>query len=342
MEEHPPSNKLAYIAVAVLAGFLSVLLSIIESQPTLGQTAIITVGAFLFLSLIFFLLVPTINADFVRRLKTQPRLVVLLILMVLLFPLLNWIYSVELFDAVLSYLIWYIFPTVLMVVPLVIKHPKIKQIDFVFHITAVLVFATGFDVRFTYATVSGFDEMRYQFNALWVSTLILLTLVLQIDDFVSKFNWRVTGKKLAISFLGLSIILLIVLPPGLITGFLSWNPLLDSPEVILIGFIGIWLTIALPEEIIARGVVQHQMTERIFSSESKYRKYWKWIVLIVASILFGSSHWNNTSEEFALVYIILATIAGIVYGICWWFGGLFSAMLIHTLVDWIWGIFLKL
>ena len=227
-------------------------------------------------------------------------------------------------------------------VPLVLKHPKIKKLDFVFHISAVLVFAVGFDSRFTYATVNGFDEMRYQFNALWVSALILLILVLQLDDFVSKFNWRITTRKLAISFLGLSIIMLILLPPGLMTGFLSWNPLLDAPEVILVGFIGIWLTIALPEEIIARGVVQHQLTERIFPIDSKFRKYWKWIVLIFASVLFGASHWNNTSEEFALVYIILASIAGIVYGICWWFGGLFAAMLIHTLVDWIWGIFLKI
>lgn len=342
MEEHPPINKSHYLVVGGIAGFLSILLSIIESQPSIGQTVIITIGAFLFLSLIFFLLVPTINADFVQRLKTQPRLVTILVTMVLLFPLLNWIYSIELVDAIFSYLIWYLFPTALMVIPLVITHPKIKRLDFVFHITAVLVFAVGFDTRYTYATVSGFDGMRYQFNALWVSTLILFILALQLDEFAGKFNWNITWRKLAITFAGLSLILCILIPPGLMTGFLSWNPVVESPEVILVSFIGIWLTIALPEELIARGVIQHQMTERVFSKESKFRKYWKWIVLFVVSILFGASHYNNTSEEFAWVYIILASIAGIIYGICWWFGGLFPAMLLHTLVDWIWAIFLKM
>jgi membrane protease YdiL (CAAX protease family) len=197
-------------------------------------------------------------------------------------------------------------------------------------------------MRYTSVAINGLAELKYEFNALWVSALILLLLAIQTQDFDSKFNWRITRHKLAVSLLGLSILLLIVVPFGYMTGFLGWNPTSEGPEVIIVSFIGIWLTIALPEEIIARGVVQHQLTERIFSEEHKYRKYWKWVVLVIASIVFGSSHWNNTTPEFMWVYVILATIAGIVYGICWWFGGLFSAMFVHTLVDWIWALFFKL
>ena len=339
MNEAGKNKQWHYVGIIIAAGFLSILLTIIESQPNIGQSILIAIGSFVFLFLIFILLIPSTNSRFINRLKTNPRLTFFLLGIVLIFPLLNWIYSADILGGVVSYLLWYALPTVLMIVPLVSQHQKLKQFDFVFHIVGVLVFWLGFDMRFTYATVNGFAELRYEFNALWISTIILLLLAIQLNDFDSKFNWRITGHKLVITFIGLSILLVTLVPLGLMTGFLSWNPTFSQPEILIVGFIGIWLTIALPEEIVHRGVVQHQMTENIVSEEKKYHKYWKWAVLVIVSILFGLSHWNNTSEEFVWIYIILATGAGIVYGICWWFGGLFSAMLIHTLVDWIWSIF---
>jgi len=342
MNEDETTKRWHYLVIAIVAGILSILLTVLDLQPNIGQIIIVTIGAFIFLTSIFIFLVPSTSSSLIHRLKTQPRFVFILFGLVLLFPLLNWFYSSDLIGALSSYLLWYLLPTALMGLPLILHHPRIKRFDFIFHIVGVLVFATGFDMRFTSMAINGFDGLQYEFNALWVSALILLLLAIQTQNFDNKFNWQITRNKLAISFLGLAILLLIVVPLGFLTGFLTWNPTIEGPEVIIVSFIGIWLTIALPEEIVVRGVVQHQLTERILSEESKYRRHWKWVVLVLASVLFGSSHWNNTSPEFVWVYVSLATVAGIVYGICWWFGGLFSAMLIHTLVDWIWAIFFKL
>jgi len=342
MNEDEQTKRWLYLVIAIVAGILSILLTVLDAQPSIGQTAIMAIGAFIFLNSIFFLLIPSTCSSFIYHLKKQTRNAVLLLLLILLFPLLNWIYSPDVVSAVTSYLLWYLLPVAIMGLPLIIKSERIKKLDFIFHIIGVLVFATGFDMRFTSVTINGLPELQYEFNAIWVSALILVLLAIQTKDFESKFNWQATSHKIAVSLLGLSILLLVVLPLGYLTGFLGWNPTTEGPEVIIVSFIGIWLTIALPEEIVARGVVQHQLTERIFSGEHKYRKYWKWVTLVIASIVFGSSHWNNTSQEFMWVYVGLASIAGIVYGICWWFGGLFSAMFVHTLVDWIWALFFKL
>ena len=338
MTEDVPAKKWHYVVIGIVSGFLSILMMLVDSQPSIGQSLVFLASSIIFLFLIFTLLMPGTNTSFIHHLKMKPRFSGLLIAIVMFFPLLNWIYSSDTYGALISYLLWYLLPSFLMALPLIAKNEKVKRFDFVFHIAAVLIYAAGFDMRFTYATLDGLDGMKYQLNALWISSLILFFLAIQLDDYGSKFNWQITRNKLKISILAVSILMIILIPVGFLTGFLTWNPALD-PETILVGFLGIWLTIALPEEIVARGVVQHQLTERVFSKE---RKYWKWIVLILASIIFGSSHWNNTSEEFMWVYIIMASVAGIVYGIAWWFGGLFSAMLVHTLVDWIWSLFFKL
>ncbi|MHA1156833.1 MAG: CPBP family glutamic-type intramembrane protease [Candidatus Heimdallarchaeota archaeon] len=57
--------------------------------------------------------------------------------------------------------------------------------------------------------------------------------------------------------------------------------------------------------------------------------------------VFGLTHWNNTSPEFIIYYILFATIAGIAYGYTWRKTGLFGAALLHTTVDWIWAFYFK-
>jgi membrane protease YdiL (CAAX protease family) len=213
----------------------------------------------------------------------------------------------------------------------------VKRFDFVFRVTAVLIYFAGFDLRY-FASINGFDGGSYEFVALWISALILVFMAVQDDNFIDRFNWQVTRNKLRISSNLLTILTVILLPIGFLTGFFVWNPQIDI-ENILVGFIGIWLTIALPEEVVFRGVAQHQLTER---APFKDKQHWKFIVLIIVSIIFGLTHWNNTYAQFIWVYILLASIAGIIYGISWWRGGLFSTMLVHTLVDWIWALLFKL
>ncbi len=325
-------------SILLVSALLAALVAIVEPQLMLGQNIIFSILAFTFLTVIFALLIPPVNKYVIDLLKQKYLYYILSSSILLFLPLLNWIYAIEFKQAINSYLIWYFLPTILFIIPVFFEN---FRFDFLFHIAAVVLFAIGFDGRFTSDTLSGFSSSEYNFNALWVSSLILLLYSIQLNEFEEKTNWK-PSKKGVLYALNLSAILAIIsIPIGLLTNFLEWAPNFSDVPMIFVSFIGIWLTIALPEELIARGVIQHQLTQRLVKKDGKYFKYWKWGILIVASVIFGISHWNNTSPEFIWVYILLASIAGIAYGICWWKGGLFSAILIHTLVDWVWQLFFK-
>ncbi len=329
------------IGILLVSVTLSSIIIIVEPQQNLASSVIFTILSCILLSVIFFLLVPTTNKRILEYLH-QKRIHFFLIVSLLLFiPLFNLIFSPNILKAIFSYLLWYLLPTVLLIIPIIVTHDFMKRIAFIFHIFSVVVFAIGFDRRYTYDAINGFTELQYEFNALWISALILLLYSIQLDNFTEKFNWKVTSKKLLVALIGLIILFIIVVPIGFLTKFLVWSPVWPGIGMFFITFIGIWITIALPEETIARGVIQQQLTENIVKKESKMYPYWKWVAVVISSIVFGLTHWNNTSQEFVWIYILLASIAGIIYGVCWIYGGLFSAMLVHTMVDWIWALLLK-
>ena len=61
--------------------------------------------------------------------------------------------------------------------------------------------------------------------------------------------------------------------------------------------------------------------------------------LVIASILFGLSHFNKRSAHFNWRYVLLATIAGIFYGRAWREHRRVPASTItHASVDWLWGL----
>lgn len=69
----------------------------------------------------------------------------------------------------------------------------------------------------------------------------------------------------------------------------------------------------------------------------------KWIPLVISSLAFGLMHWNNVSTlSTQITYVCLATIAGLGFGWAYRKSGnnLLAAILVHTLVDWIWKLFL--
>ena len=65
--------------------------------------------------------------------------------------------------------------------------------------------------------------------------------------------------------------------------------------------------------------------------------------MAVSSLAFGLMHWNNISGlDMQITYVFLATLAGLGYGWAYKKSGnnLLAAILTHTLVDWIWKLFL--
>ena len=143
-------------------------------------------------------------------------------------------------------------------------------------------------------------------------------------------------KDIRIALLALIAIMIVVVPLGIPLGFLTFSipETYDIPKLAA-HFIGLFLTVALPEELFFRGILLRGL-EKVFSK--------KWIPLAISSLAFGLMHWNNVGElHTQITYIFLATIAGVGYGWAYRKSGnnLLAAILVHTLVDWIWKLFLS-
>ena len=141
------------------------------------------------------------------------------------------------------------------------------------------------------------------------------------------------SRDVIVSFGALLILAALLIPPGLVTGFLRWNP--TPPDLFqgasLFGLLA--LTVALPEELFFRSLLQ-TWCERWVGR--------RWFGLVLASVAFGLMHWNNRPDlAEKVVYCALATVAGLGYGLSFRHGGLFAAVMCHTAVDWIRQVYLR-
>jgi membrane protease YdiL (CAAX protease family) len=93
--------------------------------------------------------------------------------------------------------------------------------------------------------------------------------------------------------------------------------------------VAIFFFTALPEELFFRAWVQNLLERRVGKRTG----------LVIASALFGLSHFNKRSAHFNWRYVLLASIAGIFYGRAWREHRRVPASTItHASVDWIWGL----
>ena len=123
-----------------------------------------------------------------------------------------------------------------------------------------------------------------------------------------------------------------VLPLGFLLGFLHWHGSRAHP----LEFPGAWIFtfffVALPEELYFRGLIQNLLERRINRNAA----------LIIASILFGLSHFNKRTTFFNWKYVILAAIAGFFYGRAWRERKrLFASSITHATVDAVWSIWFR-
>ena len=91
----------------------------------------------------------------------------------------------------------------------------------------------------------------------------------------------------------------------------------------------IFLFIALPEEILFRGVI-HRYLERVL-------RWSQLATLLLSSVIFGAAHLNNPPN--VGTYFLLATLAGIFYGRTFLrTGKVVPAAMVHLAVDWMWSV----
>lgn len=139
-------------------------------------------------------------------------------------------------------------------------------------------------------------------------------------------RFRVTREDLRLAVLALLAFMTLALPAGFATGFVAWNPQITPVKLIGVP-LGIFFFVAIPEELLFRGLVQN-LLERRFGRPT--------LTLIITSVAFGATHLNNgPSPDWR--YFVLATVAGGFYGFLYRkTRGLTVPALMHAGVDTLW------
>jgi membrane protease YdiL (CAAX protease family) len=119
---------------------------------------------------------------------------------------------------------------------------------------------------------------------------------------------------------------------GLMLGFLHFHPVIPSVIHALAAWVFTFFFIAVPEELFFRGWMQNLLEKRVQPARG----------LLITSTLFGLSHFNKRAAGFNWRYVLLATLAGIFYGLAWRQQRRVGASAItHASVDTIWSLWLR-
>jgi membrane protease YdiL (CAAX protease family) len=142
-------------------------------------------------------------------------------------------------------------------------------------------------------------------------------------DFHLKWSDWKTGLRELVFFAPFVLVL------GWVLGFIHFHGNLPGVGSALLRWVGIFFFTAVPEELFFRAWVQNLLERRVGRRTA----------LLIASVLFGLSHFNKRSTHFNWRYVLLATIAGIFYGRAWRERRRVPASTItHATVDWLWGL----
>lgn len=123
----------------------------------------------------------------------------------------------------------------------------------------------------------------------------------------------------------------IALPLGFLLHFISFYRRLPSVGVAASAVLVTFFFVAIPEELFFRGLLQNMLEARYGARRA----------LVIASVIFGLSHFNKPLP-FNWRYVLMATVAGIFYGLAWRDRRrLLSSATTHTLVDVVWSLWFR-
>jgi len=198
-----------------------------------------------------------------------------------------------------------------------------------FGTTLLAILWLPFDHRATAALFLWPPQMLdYPLNAFLVTStcLLLFTKLRPVKPLIADLPWRLTPKDIGIVATCFVALCCFLIPAAMAMEFIAYKglPELSKPAL---AFLGIFFTIALPEELVFRGILQTKLSDRLGSAGG----------IFLAAALFGLTHWNNGSVMFDWRYILLATCAGVGYGLAYRTSGrLIVPVMVHTLVDTTW------
>jgi membrane protease YdiL (CAAX protease family) len=120
------------------------------------------------------------------------------------------------------------------------------------------------------------------------------------------------------------------IPLGIVLDFIHPHAGAFALGQFALKFLGIYLTIAIPEEFLFRGILQNLLVKSI---TGRRRALYG---IVIASVVFGAAHLHHPPVP-NWKYGLMATLAGMFYGNAFRARGRISASaLTHTLVDTVW------
>lgn len=144
------------------------------------------------------------------------------------------------------------------------------------------------------------------------------------------FTFRLNRRDVIQALIGFAWFFPVALLFAAATGFVPFEPHLPDPVLILPVILGVTFIVALPEELIFRGLMQNLMQRTTATARGRF------LALLVASTLFGLSHLNN-HPTFDWRYVFIASVAGISYGTVYnRTGKVTAAAITHALIDIVW------
>lgn len=140
-------------------------------------------------------------------------------------------------------------------------------------------------------------------------------------------SFRPTARGVSIVASNLILLAVVSVPVGLFSGFLVPAFAAPSPLEAAIGLLTGFVFVALPEEILFRGMIFRYLEQTLRLPQAG--------AVIVSSVVFGLAHLNNPPD--IGWYFILATVAGIFYTRTYIATrNVATPAVVHTLVNWLW------
>jgi hypothetical protein len=147
------------------------------------------------------------------------------------------------------------------------------------------------------------------------------------------YRFEFDRKIVSVGLTSFLLFAVIAIPLGLAIHFIGYSFEMRKLLIAPAAFIGIFLFTAIPEEFLFRGIIQNWF-DRVTGRRG--------LSLIFASVVFGASHLNNGPPIPNYKYFLMASIAGIFYGLVWQRTGSVTASAItHALVDTTWSAFFR-
>ena len=167
----------------------------------------------------------------------------------------------------------------------------------------------------------GIDPQRFTDNA------VPFAMHLNLDKPLIGFwlllvcPWIVGRRSLRLSLyataLALTLSAVLALGGALLLGIIAWAP--KWPDQAWLWLLNNLLLVTLVEEALFRGYIQGGLSRCL-----KNRPYGENLALLLASLMFGLAHTGAGWQ-----WVLLATLAGVGYGLAYRFGGLAAAIATH-------------